>query len=278
MAVKLIIPPCPDILVKLNRLLAANEPDLRVISRVIKKDVATYTCLLAVANSPLFRRSFLIESADHAILMLGIKRVVQLVHSITVRTQAFNQAEWYGFWEAATEVAALCHKLSQSLQCMRPHSAYTFGMMHDVGVPVLASSFSDYQQKQKHFLSCNAAQVRRLEREYFATDRFDVAGRLAKEWFMSDDLVDALRYQAHAQAALMGKATVPDSVLSANALLILAKDISQEYHSYWNFESRDALNRLVRQAVEYLAIGQHEYLDLKDDLIEQLAMAEMSES
>ena len=33
---------------------------------------------------------------------------------------------------------------------------------------------------------------------------------------------------------------------------------------------------LVRQAVKYLAIGQHEYLDIKDDPVEQLAMAEMS--
>ena len=272
----LIIPPRPDLLFDIQHILQQPEPCVSSIVQLIKRDVALYTVLLATVNSPLYRRQFLIESAEHAVATLGVERVGTLVQAVAMRTATDPEGHWQQFWEAATEVATLCYQLSQPLQCMQPDSAYTLGMMHDIGVPVMAASFSDHPQKLAQFLSCNAAQVRRLERECFTTDRFDVAGRLAKEWFMSDELVDALRYQAHAQAALMGKAKVSDTVLAANALLILAKDVSQEYHSYWNFESRDALNRLVRQAVEYLAIGQHEYLDIKDDLVEQLAMAEMS--
>ncbi len=50
---------------------------------------------------------------------------------------------------------------------------------------------------------CNAAQTRKAERERYATDRL---GRAVSSWLVMPDSVAALALQAHAQAALMGKA------------------------------------------------------------------------
>lgn len=272
---KLIIPPRPDLLIDIQQLLSHANPETSELIRLIRRDVALYTVLLSTVNSPLFRRQFLIESVEHAVATLGIQRVSNLVQAVAMRTSMDPDGRWQRFWEAATEVATLCHQLAHNTQCMPADSAYTLGMMHDIGVAVMRGSFENYDVVSGDANSCNAAFIRRVERNSFATDRFEIAGRLAKEWYMPDDVSEALLLQAHAQAALMGNATVSDEVLSANSLLILAKDISAEYQSYWNFESRDALNKLVHKAIDYLAIGNHEYLDMKDDLVERLAMAEM---
>lgn len=272
---KLIIPPRPELLIDIQQVLSCANPETSELIRLIRRDVALYTVLLSTVNSPLFRRRFLIESIEHAVVTLGVERVSNLVQAVAMRTSMDPDGRWQRFWEAATEVATLCHQLAHHSQCMPADSAYTLGMMHDIGVAVMRSSFADYDAVSGDTNSCNAAFIRRIERNRFATDRFEIAGRLAKEWYMPDEVSNALALQAHAQAALMGNATVSDDVLSANSLLILAKDISAEYQSYWNFESRDVLNKLVNRAADYLAIGHHEYLDLKDDLVERLAMAEL---
>ena len=274
---KLIIPPRPDLLIEIQRLLSQPEPEVRELIRLIRMDVALYTVLLSTVNSPLFRRRFLIESVEHAVATLGVNRVANLIQAVALRTSLDADGKWQHFWDAATEVATLCHQLAQPLQCMTSESAYTLGMMHDIGVPVLRSNFENYDLVAGDITSCNAAFIRRLERNSFATDRFEIAGQLAGEWYMPQEVGDALSQQAHAQAALMGNTQVTDAVLSANCLLILAKDISDAYCSYWNFESPEVLNKLVNKATEFLAIGHHEYLDMKDDLVERLAMAEIDE-
>lgn len=276
MTSKLIIPARPDLLLEVQAILATPEPDMRKLIQLIRTDVSLYTVLLSTANSPLFRRQFLIESVEHAVSVLGISRVGNLIQAIALRSSIDPAGHWQRFWEVSEEMATLCHQLSTLLRCMSPESAYTLGMMHDIGVAVMRSNFDGYDVFCSELPSCNAAFTRRIERERYHLDRFEVAGQMAKEWYMADELVNALRLQAHAQAALMDKAEVSDEVKAANALLILAKDISQEYHRYWNFESRDSLNNLVRRSIDYFAISSDDYLDLKDDLVENLIVTEES--
>ncbi|WP_430462977.1 HDOD domain-containing protein [Thalassolituus sp. LLYu03] len=272
----LIIPPRPDLLIRVQSLLTRHEPDPGDMAQLIRQDVALYTILLATVNSPLFRRSQRIDSVEHAVSVLGMSRVASLMQSVALRSSLDAAGEWLGFWDSAAEVAGLCQALSSRLQCMSGDHAYTFGMMHDIGSAVMRMNYPDYQSWALAEASCNGARTRKAERERYGHDRFELAGRLAGEWFMPEPVVQALTLQAHAQASLMGKAQVCDDVKGANALLILAKDISSEYHAYWNFDSRDALSQLVEKAVEYLAITQHEYLDIRDDLVEKLALADVA--
>ncbi|MCH2039401.1 MAG: HDOD domain-containing protein [Saccharospirillaceae bacterium] len=275
MTEKLIIPPRPELLMEIQQLLSDANPETSELIRLIRRDVGLYTVLLSTVNSPLFRRQFLIESVEHAVATLGIERVSSLVQAVAMRTSIDPDGRLLRFWEAATEVATVCHQLAHSTRSMPADSAYTLGMMHDIGVAVMLDSFENYDVVIGDANSCNAAFIRRVERNSFATDRFEIAGRLAKEWYMPGDVSEALLLQAHAQAALMGNATVSKEVLTANSLLILAKDISAEYQSYWSFESRDALAKLVDKATAYLEIDEDEYLDMKDDLVERLVLSEI---
>lgn len=219
----LIIPPRPDLLIETQTLLAQPDPDVRRLTTLIRRDVSLYTVLLATVNSPLFRRSFLIESVEHAVTTLGVDRIANLVRAVALRTSLDSEGRWQRFWEAATEVATICHQLAVPLQVMTLESAYTLGMMHDIGVAVMRNSFNQYDQLCSDIHSYNAAFVRRMERSRFNLDRYQVAGQLAKDWYMSEEVVAGLSLQAHAQAALMGNSSVDDAVLAANCLLILAK-------------------------------------------------------
>lgn len=267
---ELIIPSRPELLMRVQKLLA-EDPEPAQLAALIKKDVALYTILLSTVNSPLFRRAQLIESVEHAVAILGVPRVASMVQAIVVRTTLDPDGSWKRFWEVATEIATLCYRLAAELGSITPDTAYSLGMMHDVGMGVMRASFPEYEKAMEALQSCNAVVMLKTEKEQFGTDRYTAAGALAEQWFMPADLCNAVRWQAHAQAALMGRAEVPDPVKAANALLVLAKDISQEYDAYWSFNSKDALDVLVSRALDYFGIDRNQYLNMKEDMIYQLA-------
>lgn len=267
---ELIIPSRPELLLEVQALLA-QDPDPAKLAGLVKRDVALYTILLSMVNSPLFRRSCLIESVEHAIALLGIKRVASLIENVAVRTSLDPNGAWERFWEVAAEVATLCYRLSKELNYLNPDTAYSLGMMHDIGTGVMRSTFSSYETKMSGAHTCNAVVTLKTEKTHFGIDRYTVAGELAERWFMPPELCASIRLQAHAQASLMGRAEVPEHVEASNALLILAKDISYEYDAYWNFDSTDAMDQLVQKSIEYFGVDRNQYVDMKEDMIYQLA-------
>jgi len=267
---KLVIPTRPDLLVELQALMA-TDPDACELAALIKKDVASYSILLSIVNSPLFRRQEPIHSVEQAVAMLGTQRVATMLQTVALRTQMDPNNAWEKFWQMATEVATLSYQLARELNALCPDSAYSLGMMHDIGTGVLRATFADYEERASETNTCNAVATLKSETACFGVDRYTAAGELAERWFMPDELCAAIRWQAHAQASLMGRAEVPDSVLGANALLVLAKDISQQYESYWNFESLSALSKLVERSVDYFGLDRNDYLDMKEDLIHKIA-------
>lgn len=269
---ELIIPSRPELLMEVRALLAQDHPNPAELAELVKQDVALYTILLSVVNSPLFRRACLIESVEHAIALLGISRVAVLIENVAVRTSLDPEGSWERFWEVAAEVATLCYRLSKELNYQNSHAAYSLGMMHDIGTGVMRATFSNYEEKMMGSHAFNAVVTLKAEKTHFGIDRYTVAGELAERWFMPPELCASIRLQAHAQAALMGRIEVPENVLASNALLILAKDISHEYDAYWNFDSTDSMNELVQKSVEYFGIDHSQYLDMKEDMIYQIAI------
>lgn len=267
---ELIIPSRPELLIEVQALIA-QDADSSELAGLVKRDVALYTILLSMVNSPLFRRAHLIESVEQAIALLGTKRVAALIENVAVRTTLDPSGDWERFWEVGAEVATLCYRLAGALNFPNPDSAYSLGMMHDIGTGVMRTTFPDYEEKLIGTHTCNAVIMLKTEKAHFGVDRYTVAGELAKRWFMPVELCASIRLQAHAQASLMGRAEVPEHVMAANALLIMAKDISQEYDAYWNFDSMDVMDQLVHKSIEYFGIDRNQYVDMKEDMIYQIA-------
>ncbi|MEK9713984.1 MAG: HDOD domain-containing protein, partial [Thalassolituus sp.] len=108
---KLVIPTRPDLLVELQALMA-TDPDPGELAALIKKDVVSYSILLSIVNSPLFRRQEPIHSVEQAVAMLGTQRVATMLQTVALRTQMDPNNAWEKFWQMATEVATLSYQLA----------------------------------------------------------------------------------------------------------------------------------------------------------------------
>ena len=102
------IPARPEILVQVTNAFKESEPNLHSIAQMVGKDVGLSAAILQVVNSPFFGLSTKISSIQQAMALLGVKKILMLVRSVSVRNVSKNASKLTDFWDTANEIANIC--------------------------------------------------------------------------------------------------------------------------------------------------------------------------
>jgi HD-like signal output (HDOD) protein len=267
MSKSLIIPPRPDSLIVLQKLMANPEPDLTSLAKLIKKDVALYSILLSIVNSPLYRRSVQINSIDQAIVILGANKVFTLLQSIIMRSSLESSDLLEGFWNSAIEVAHICSMIAEQFIIIDTEMAYNVGMLHAAGIPLMMQNFAEYRAFHQQYVGLPTKQLCLLEREHFDTDHYQQGYELTQYWNLDDNVSLSLRYQPITNAIIKNPKHLPTEVPTLLALLKIAKAISPEYSNYWmQAENEQALLQNLKSPLEFLHISQDDLYDLREQV------------
>jgi len=270
----LIIPPRPDLLIELQSLLQTQEPDINYLIKVIKRDLALYTILLSVANSPIYRRANAIKSIDQAVMILGTEKVMTLIQAVILRSELDQTDIPEEFWSSSTEVASICSVIADEFILIDPELAYKVGMLHAAGVAVMMHNYSQYPAFIHQHRGLAAKKLCYLERDTFSTDHYQQGYEMAKAWNLDEKAALAVRYQPITFAILKDPKHLPTEVPTLLALLKLAKYISNEYRLYWqDCAQPDDKQEQLSRILEYLHISQDDFRDLKEQLSYQLSQS-----
>jgi putative nucleotidyltransferase with HDIG domain len=184
------IPAFPPIVLRVFDLLTSEEVEVRKLVEILTADPAFSAQILRLANSPLFGFHSRIESLQHALVILGLRRVRSL--AMTVATANYMQAalkiqELYRCWRHTLACALISEELARI--CGQPDDvAYTAGLLHDVGrLGLLVAHPAEYAQMLR-----SAAQggldTLELERKVFGADHCEVGRMLAERWNLPEDI------------------------------------------------------------------------------------------
>lgn len=266
----LIIPPRPGILLEIQGLMQQQDVELHKITHRIKQDVSLYAILLSSVNSPWLGLRQEVKSVETAISLMGLERVLSLLQAVIIRSCFKESPLLDSFWDTASEVAGICQSLASKYTCIKVDDAYSVGMLHNSGIPIMLLNFDGYDG----FLSAHtrkpANEMCVYERQTFNTDHYLQGALMAKAWYMSHDVSLAIRYQPIAKSVLDGSKELPADICQLLAVLTLAKDISGEYQHYWKVEDNEFNTQCVEAALSYLNISDIEYAEIKDDAINDL--------
>lgn len=142
---QIVVPPCPELLTRLEQVMKAEEPDLAEVARIANADVAMTATLVRHANGALFAGNPPVASAGQAMNRLGLRRTADLMraflvrHAIPVRSPLLN-----GFWDHSTQRAETMAWIAGQLPGLSPDLAYSVGLFCHVGQPVLMQSLRGY--------------------------------------------------------------------------------------------------------------------------------------
>jgi HD-like signal output (HDOD) protein len=258
------IPPRPSLLAELQRELAAPDPALDAIARIVASDVGMSGALLKLANSPFYGTRRKAKSIEQAILFLGINQVAALMTGLLAREAIpATTPALASFWDISTRRAQAMAFLSRRLRMGAPDVAHTFGLFCDTGVPLLMERFPDYGATFDAAAGDPVRPLTALELERHSTSHAAVGTLLARNWGLSADVAWAILH--HHDYAVLDDTATDDTVRSLVALSLLAERAIGKYQGH--AESLE-WNKGGARACAYLGLEEDETIELLDELHE----------
>lgn len=191
---QIVVPPCPELLTRLQRTMAAAEPDLNEMGRIASADVAMAATLIRNANSALCAVGPPVASAGQAMNRLGLRESAAIMtgflarHALPVRSPQLE-----GFWERSTRRALGMAWIAGQLPGLSADLAYSHGLFCHVGLPVLMQSVRGYAGTVVEALARKDRSYVATENANHRTDHAVVGALTARAWRLAPPVVAAIR-------------------------------------------------------------------------------------
>lgn len=188
------IPCSPAILPSLLDLIQRDDVEMHAVERVMRTDAGLTTSVLRLANSAFFGSSRRCENVDEAMLRLGSRAIYRLAAAAAAGRWLSHSVQGYG-WEAgdlaghSLVVAVAAEALCAIRPVARPETAYTAGLLHDVGKLAMAYSNLPALKEVEQRLGENSQSWRALEEEVIGYDFTIVSKLLLQHWAFPRSLV-----------------------------------------------------------------------------------------
>ncbi len=262
------IPPCPTIVSTLLAEGRRDDVDFQRIVRLINGDLGLAASMMKTANSPFFGLRQKVQSVNQAVAVLGLKNVLNIVTSVALKQAlAPKQLNMERFWDRSNYHAVVSSRLARRLPGIATEDAYTFGLFHDCGIPILMQRFPDYKETLA-LANQSTKPVREIENARHNTDHTAVGAMLARNWQLPAFIVDTIR--VHHDMALLTDASpgVPGEVCGLTAISLVADHLIARFlgaadEAEWMSHGVAALN--------YLGFDEDELADMSHDINEELS-------
>lgn|GEM_PF-653691 len=262
------LPPRPKTLIAINKEAEKPNASFAVIAKLIAEDVSISASVLKIANSAAFRRPSPMGSIDQALNMLGFKRVLAIVNSVSIRAAIASKHNLDEFWEFGTIVATAGVMVAQ--YCKKSNladDAYTTGLFHDACSPFLMNLHPEYYD---FFLAGNAEgwilSIAEEEEKYGTTHNI-LSALMAQVWTLPDQIVMAI-YHLHNTNVILPTSDAGDPTMFLLSIVKCAREIAR----FYQFDKADNPEWLhcKELVLEYLSLDEDDFIEMRNSIAEKL--------
>ncbi len=220
------IPPRPGIVMELMEARNSDAPDLKKIARIVAKDVVLSAAMLKTVNSPHFGLRRKIDSIEQAVITMGSDNVINILTGLALRGMSGNTPQLNWFWDNAVSTASLAALIAKYVPGISPNLAYTVGLFHDCGMPLMMSRFKDYSDVMKLAQLDNSCLITDIEEVRYQTNHAIVGYLLSKNWNLSETISLAVLHH-HTLDILFSHEMLPVEVCGLIAVIQIAEALSE---------------------------------------------------
>lgn len=218
------LPSVPEALVKINELLEDPDCQMAEVAKVISSDPSIALKTLRLVNSAYYGLGQEVTSVEHAVVLLGVGVIKNLVLTATMFAAIEGAAERFLCHSISTGVAMKVLAKEGSMTKVLPsgEEAFIYGLLHDIG-KVLLSEFLPEEYKQVDALveegGLNAYEA---EMRVIGVNHAELGARLAEKWKLSPMLIEAIAYHHDFAAATPEIQSVTANLILANYMCNVA--------------------------------------------------------
>ncbi len=191
-------PGMPGAAATLMSVLRTPEPSISKIEEILRHDPGLTANVLRLANSAYFGLCQKVGSVKQAIILLGLKKLFQLVLASTVGSIMGKPVAGYDLppgelWRHAIGVSVAAELLAESLNFQETEMVFTAALLHDMGKLVMGN-FVKEDLREIENLAAKGISFEVAEAFVTGTDHAEIGARILKRWSLPDELVSAVRW------------------------------------------------------------------------------------
>ena len=217
-------PGMPNMAVEL--LMLVDDPAVSVakIENVLRHDPGLTANVLKLANSAYFGIPHKVGSVRQAVILLGLRRLIQMVIASCVSAVMEKPIPGYDLppgelWRHSMAVSIAAEGLVKELKLVAAEEIFTAALLHDVGKLILGEYVKDDYKKIKTALS-QGIPFEMAEKIVLGTDHADIGARILLKWSLPSEIVSAVRWH-HSPESAAQPDTMLDIVHVANVLCLM---------------------------------------------------------
>ena len=199
---RLVLPSPPEVVVRINSMIADRAFGPQEIGRVVGSDPALATRVLSTANSSFYGLQEPVHSAEQAATVIGVRslRNIAMQASIAQRyahLEGRRDLDVGAIWEHAERCAQLAQLLGAASRVdleLAPDEFYTCGLLHDIGkVALLESLGEDYVSILRDARAARRP-LHHAEQERLGFTHVDVGALVAARWNLPPAVALSIAY------------------------------------------------------------------------------------
>jgi len=191
-------PSMPATGAKMLRMLEDPETTLDEIEDVLRHDPGLTGNVLRLANSAYFGIPSKVASTRQAVLLLGLKKLIQLVIASCVNAVMDKPVPGYNLppgdlWRHSIAVSIASEALVKDKKNIEAEDIFTPALLHDIGKLILGHFVKDEQATIEKIAGTGVPYVV-AENMVLGTDHAEVGAQILTHWSFPRDVIDAVRW------------------------------------------------------------------------------------
>ena len=219
------LPSLPVVVLELLSSMDQDDTDVHVLAQKIELDQALAAKTLRIANSSFYGMQSKVTSIPQAVSVLGFHSIRTVVTACAL-TSSFAPAaggfDFQAFWRHSLATAIAARLLAPHLG-VNPETAFTAGLLHDLGTLVLVTRFPAEHVLVRSYRQAHDCQMAEAELAVIGIDHAQVGSALAAYWKFPEAIQQAVA--DHYAIDRLEAGGLPLAVHMANAVA-LALDLA----------------------------------------------------
>ena len=192
------LPPMPDTVPQLRRLLADPRSDFGEIIPLLQKDPGLCADLIRMANSSLYGRSCLVDTLQDAVLTLGVVNLANITaiqYSRKILQAVFSRLVNLGdYFNHSAQVSLLAYLLSRAASSNHhEHEVCRIGgLLHNIGRLVIVAVCEEWKAALGPILWEERQSSLDVEKSLFGVNHCEIGMMICQKWKFPESLVEGI--------------------------------------------------------------------------------------
>ncbi len=207
------LPPFPKVALQVMKMLDDPKVKAKDLAKVIKYDSAITANLLKTCNAAYFGLSRKVSSLDDALVIVG-QDILKDIIIASSSSRFYKGGAGGGYeleqgelWRHSVATAIMAKLLAKHFASVPPDTAFTAGLLHDIGKRFLSSFVADDFAKIVKLAYGGKMSFVEAEKEVLGVTHAELGGMIMERWEFGEDLRMAVRQHHDPDALDKGELT-----------------------------------------------------------------------